>query len=305
MYFTYPSPSFMDDRVRNKMSLRTVISNGEESDSPQAARPFYLYKGLDPKKEEALKIYPMDSNTSDCQASRNPSVSPFSSFSSASSASSASTMPASIPTYQARNGASGLGLGVGGNARSTLYALPSPPSSISKGRVSSFSLYHQVAEQQLQHQQLHEHSFSPSSSTSSMSNSDVDVDELDHDLDHEHGHGIEIQVDTETDDIGNENELIKEIRSGIENDRVKYKCNYTGCHYKGTFLSKDYLRRHIREQHRRSKEHICKGFHSNGEKWGCNKKFSRPYQLVNHWRGQRSLKRCGVPLGELRRCGIH
>lgn len=301
MYFTYPSPSYMDDRVRNKMSLRTVISNGEEPGSLQAARPFYLYKGLDPKKEEALKIYPVDSNnSSDCPASRNPSVSPFSSISSASSS---STMLNPIPTYQARNSVSGLGFG--GNTRGTLYALPSPPSSISKGRVSSFSLYHQVAEQQLQHQQLHEHSFSPSSSTSSMSNSDVDVDELDHDLDHEHGHGIEIQVDTETDDIGNENELIKEIRSGIENDRVKYKCNYTGCHYKGTFLSKDYLRRHIREQHRRSKEHICKGFHSNGEKWGCNKKFSRPYQLVNHWRGQRSLKRCGVPLGELRRCGIH
>lgn len=82
-----------------------------------------------------------------------------------------------------------------------------------------------------------------------------------------------------------------------------YRCTHPDCRYKGTFLSKDYLRRHVREQHRRSREHVCRGYHKNGSTWGCNKKFSRPYQLVNHWKGQRSLKRCGVPEHELRKVG--
>lgn len=281
MFVSYPPPApaisaYTDDRVRNKMSLRSVISNGEE-----ASRPFYLYKGLDPQKEEALKIYPVNDIRPVLQ---HPSISPCSSFSSSSSS--------SILTYPIKNSISG-------------YSLPSPPSSISKSRADSFNLFHRASTGELPHPHLQPpHTLSPSTSSSSISNSDID--DIDHESEHDHDHDHEHDHESEDDntEMGNENELIKEIRSGIENDRVKYKCNYTGCHYKGTFLSKDYLRRHIREQHRRSKEHICKGFHSNGEKWGCNKKFSRPYQLVNHWRGQRSLKRCGVPLSELRRCGI-
>ncbi|KAG7700252.1 hypothetical protein KL930_000940 [Ogataea haglerorum] len=87
-------------------------------------------------------------------------------------------------------------------------------------------------------------------------------------------------------------------------DCHKFKCTYPGCKYKGTFLSKDYLRRHIREQHRKTKLHACEGRNKDDTVWGCSKKFSRPYQLINHWRGQRSLKKCGVPAEELMRYGI-
>lgn len=87
------------------------------------------------------------------------------------------------------------------------------------------------------------------------------------------------------------------------NGNSVYRCTHPNCRYKGTFLSKDYLRRHVREQHRRAREHVCRGHLSNGTTWGCNKKFSRPYQLVNHWKGQRSLRRCGVPEEELRKAG--
>ncbi|KAH3662023.1 hypothetical protein OGAPHI_006204 [Ogataea philodendri] len=87
-------------------------------------------------------------------------------------------------------------------------------------------------------------------------------------------------------------------------ERNKFKCTFPNCKYKGTFLSKDYLRRHIREQHRKTKLHACEGRNKDDTVWGCSKKFSRPYQLINHWRGQRSLKKCGVPTEELIRYGI-
>lgn len=87
-------------------------------------------------------------------------------------------------------------------------------------------------------------------------------------------------------------------------DRNRCRCTYKGCTYKGTFLSKDYLRRHIREQHKHSRGHYCQGHNADGTTWGCRKRFNRPYQLVNHWRGQRSLKKCGVPDSELKKYGI-
>lgn len=121
MFVSYPPPApaisaYTDDRVRNKMSLRSVISNGEE-----ASRPFYLYKGLDPQKEEALKIYPVNDIRPVLQ---HPSISPCSSFSSSSSS--------SILTYPIKNSISG-------------YSLPSPPSSISKSRADSFNLFHRAS----------------------------------------------------------------------------------------------------------------------------------------------------------------
>ncbi|VEU20211.1 DEKNAAC101049 [Brettanomyces naardenensis] len=87
-------------------------------------------------------------------------------------------------------------------------------------------------------------------------------------------------------------------------DKVRCQCPYKGCSYKGTFMSKDYLRRHIREQHRHSRGHVCLGINPDGSSWGCRKRFNRPYQLVNHWRGQRSLRKCGVPDTELVKYGI-
>ncbi|GMG19824.1 unnamed protein product [Ambrosiozyma monospora] len=95
-----------------------------------------------------------------------------------------------------------------------------------------------------------------------------------------------------------------ENNGGSGNGRNTFKCGHPDCKYRGTFLSKDYLRRHIREQHRGAKGHVCKGVNADGSTWGCSKKFNRPYQLVNHWKGQRSLKRCGVPKSELAKYGI-
>ncbi|ODV87406.1 hypothetical protein CANARDRAFT_26807 [[Candida] arabinofermentans NRRL YB-2248] len=79
--------------------------------------------------------------------------------------------------------------------------------------------------------------------------------------------------------------------------RARYKCTFDGCKYNGSFQSKDYLRRHIREQHTHKREHRCTG--AGG--WGCQRVFKRPYQLINHWKGVRSLRKCSVPerlLGE-------
>lgn len=67
-------------------------------------------------------------------------------------------------------------------------------------------------------------------------------------------------------------------------------CPYIDCKYRGTFQTVDYLRRHTKEQHITSNEHCCKG-----PTWGCGKNFKRPYQLVNHWKGRRSLLNCNVP----------
>lgn len=187
MNLTYPHPT----NIINKMSLHSVLLNNDnssnssnESNTNLHNKPFYLYKGLNPEREEALKIYPNKEN---------------------------------------------------------------------KDNYYTYSSYSPISE---------------------FSSSDNEI---------EIGIGIEVVDKT---------------------NETTFKCNYPCCRYKGTFLSKDYLRRHIREQHRRSKEHICKGYNLNGEKWGCNKKFSRPYQLVNHWKGQRSLKRCGVPEVELKKRGI-
>lgn len=82
------------------------------------------------------------------------------------------------------------------------------------------------------------------------------------------------------------------IELAVANDKEEaiLSCPHADCKYKGTFQNVDYLRRHIKEQHISSREHKCKG---NG--WGCGKSFKRPYQLVNHWRGRRSLINCNVP----------
>lgn len=71
-----------------------------------------------------------------------------------------------------------------------------------------------------------------------------------------------------------------------------YQCPYQDCKYRGTFQSVDYLRRHIKEQHlvKPDDQHLCQG-----QNWGCGKSFKRPYQLVNHWKSQRSLLNCRVP----------
>ncbi|AWU73772.1 uncharacterized protein C5L36_0A03720 [Pichia kudriavzevii] len=202
MYSVPPTPLSLKDEVKQSHFSQPFQCQHPCQEGPdQNVRPFYLYKGLDPQREEQFKIYPVS------------------------------------------NGPNAV-LGANVNRSDAVMAAAAPPS--------------------------------PSTSTSSESDDESSV------LD---------------------NELIKEIKDSAT-DKLKYKCNYPGCRYKGTFLSKDYIRRHIREQHKREREHVCQGFHSNGEMWGCNKRFSRPYQLINHWRGQRSLKRCGVPESELRRCGV-
>ncbi|GMM31133.1 hypothetical protein DAMA08_038780 [Martiniozyma asiatica (nom. inval.)] len=96
----------------------------------------------------------------------------------------------------------------------------------------------------------------------------------------------------------------------IENLPLKYQnrettknsediiCPYPDCKYMGTFQTADYLRRHIKEQHiqQSNRSHICGGINEEtGVEWGCGKVFKRPYQLVNHWKGRRSLKKCNVP----------
>lgn len=86
--------------------------------------------------------------------------------------------------------------------------------------------------------------------------------------------------------------------------KVRCKCPYKDCPYKGTFMSKDYLRRHIREQHKHSRPHACYGINNKGVTWGCGKRFNRPYQLANHWKTKRSLERCHVPDMILKKYGI-
>ncbi|GMM27380.1 hypothetical protein DAMA08_000960 [Martiniozyma asiatica (nom. inval.)] len=99
-------------------------------------------------------------------------------------------------------------------------------------------------------------------------------------------------------------ERTEELIDQDHDQHSKYQCDYPGCKYAGFFLSKDYLRRHVREQHKKTRRHICYGVNPDGTTWGCNKRFNRPYQLVNHWKGQRSLKRCGVVKSELVKAGI-
>lgn len=207
--------------IHRKMALSSLVYASNTPTititTPKAtSQPFYLYKGLNPEREEQLKIYPIQNNL---EASHTAAT--------------------------------------GGRYDYSVYsaeALPSPPLSIerreSEESLSSISIF-------------------------SLTHSDVD-------------------------DV--EAELIRD--GGDLKNKPKFKCTHPGCRYKGTFLSKDYLRRHIREQHKRSREHICQGYNKDGTRWGCDKKFSRPYQLVNHWRGQRSLKRCGVPECELRKAGV-
>lgn len=84
-------------------------------------------------------------------------------------------------------------------------------------------------------------------------------------------------------------------------------CPFDNCKYKGSFQSIDYLRRHIKEQHQQNnnKAHKCFGFNdADGSYWGCNHVFKRPYQLINHWKGRRSLKGCQVPDSLLNKHGI-
>lgn len=84
-------------------------------------------------------------------------------------------------------------------------------------------------------------------------------------------------------------------------------CPFDNCKYKGSFQSIDYLRRHIKEQHQlnNNKVHKCFGLNEeDGSYWGCNHVFKRPYQLINHWKGRRSLKGCQVPDSLLNKHGI-
>ncbi|GMG38385.1 unnamed protein product [Ambrosiozyma monospora] len=81
-----------------------------------------------------------------------------------------------------------------------------------------------------------------------------------------------------------------EIIEGIP----QYKCPYEDCKFEGAFQSQDYLKRHIREQHKEKGKHVCSGIY-NGKTWGCNKRFNRPYQLTNHWDSIKSLNECHVP----------
>ncbi|GMF79253.1 unnamed protein product [[Candida] boidinii] len=85
----------------------------------------------------------------------------------------------------------------------------------------------------------------------------------------------------------------------------KLICPYSDCKYKSSFSSKDYLRRHIKEQHKKCPVHHCCGVDPlTGKKWGCGKGFKRPYQLVNHWKGARSLGKCQLPENQLKKYNI-
>ncbi|GMM30703.1 hypothetical protein DAMA08_034480 [Martiniozyma asiatica (nom. inval.)] len=78
-------------------------------------------------------------------------------------------------------------------------------------------------------------------------------------------------------------------------NKILLSCPIADCPYTGLFKTPDYLKRHIREQHgKNSRLHYCSG-HINGINWGCGKGFKRLYQLHNHWKGPRSLKKCKVP----------
>ncbi|GMF57358.1 unnamed protein product [[Candida] boidinii] len=86
---------------------------------------------------------------------------------------------------------------------------------------------------------------------------------------------------------------------------AKLICPYSDCKYKSAFSSKDYLRRHIKEQHKKRQVHYCCGIDpETGKKWGCGKGFKRPYQLVNHWKGARSLGKCQLPEYQLKKYNI-
>lgn len=81
-------------------------------------------------------------------------------------------------------------------------------------------------------------------------------------------------------------------------NKILTPCPIKSCPYKGLFQTCDYLKRHIREQHgRNARLYNCEGYHGEGKegKWGCGKGFKRLYQLHNHWKGPRSLKKCNVP----------
>lgn len=78
-------------------------------------------------------------------------------------------------------------------------------------------------------------------------------------------------------------------------NKILTPCPIKSCPYQGMFKTCDYLKRHIREQHgKNARLYYC---HGNGveDKWGCGKGFKRLYQLHNHWKGPRSLKKCNVP----------
>lgn len=88
----------------------------------------------------------------------------------------------------------------------------------------------------------------------------------------------------------NQHDKKSNFNNGKPLNEAPFNCPYFDCKYRGTFQNVDYLRRHIKEQHITSNDHKCAG-----PNWGCGKVFKRPYQLVNHWRGRRSLLNCEVP----------
>lgn len=81
-------------------------------------------------------------------------------------------------------------------------------------------------------------------------------------------------------------------------DKIRIACPVPACQYQKLFKTMDYLKRHIKEQHgMASKMHYCSGIDEiTHEKWGCDRGFKRLYQLHNHWKGERSLKKCNVPV---------
>ena len=247
------------------------------------SKPFLLYRGLDSDREEDFKIYPVQSEMFSSVKAVPPFTHaplPLHSF---------STLPRDWNGYNGRRYLpSAMTMAIP-------FTNPYVEPQLRLNKFTSSTSYENSTSSENsvfiipppEHGTHNRCSLSPISS-----------DDDDESINFENKTRTETEIDSEND------HLIQEIKSTNAKEKVRFKCNYKGCHYKGTFLSKDYLRRHIREQHRRSKEHICMGYHSNGVRWGCNKKFSRPYQLVNHWRGQRSLKRCGVPRDELSKNGI-
>lgn len=79
-------------------------------------------------------------------------------------------------------------------------------------------------------------------------------------------------------------------------DKISLSCPVEGCPYKGSFRTVDYVKRHIREQHREAANLFhCHGYHPNGEEWGCGRRFKRLYQLHNHWKRPTTLRKCNVP----------
>ena len=208
----------------------------------QIEKPFYLYKGLNPEREESFKIYPNIDNNNNNTTINHSNYKPL-------------TLPSiSLPLQFVNHNNNVIN------------------NNIPKLDITSTEMRNSLS----------------SSNTSSTFTTPLSTDN---------------EIENENELIDNNDNYLSQDNS-INSDNESIKCHYQGCRYKGTFLSKDYLRRHIREQHKRSREHICSGYNENGIKWGCNKTFSRPYQLVNHWRGQRSLKRCSVPVMKLKKAGV-